>query len=326
MPRARRIVVTLAALALAGFLSLNVVAYRQAWCMLHFVDGGGALTKGPHKLGLLEKAGVVVTGIHMPHPRNVRTPATLGMPYSSERFATHDGIDVESWWIPQADARGTVVLFHGYAGSKDTVLDDALVFRELGWSCLLVDQRGCGGTSGEDTTIGYREMAEVEAAVEHVRDAHGAPGPVVLYGQSMGGVSMLHALAARRTSADGVILEAVFDRMLNTVRNRFDAMGLPSFPSAELLCFWGGRQFGFDAFRHNPSDDARTVTVPALVLQGAHDDFARLSEGRNIYESLRGPKRFVVFSNTEHEALRHVDPALWRREVEAFLASTATRS
>jgi pimeloyl-ACP methyl ester carboxylesterase len=320
--RLRRAVVTLAAGAVLAAVALNVVAYRQAWGMLHFT-AGGSLTKGPAKLGLLEKVGVVLTGVRVPHPRNVRTPAALGLPFSTERFATADDVEVEAWWIPRERARGTIVLFHGYAGAKDTMLEDARAFRDLGWSCLLVDQRGCGGSSGGDTTIGYREMAEVEAAVAHAHGPLRVRGPVVLYGQSMGGVSVLHALAARRARADGAIVECVFDRMLSTVRNRFDVMGLPSFPSAELLCFWGGRQLGFDPFRHNPADYARAVTTPVLVLQGAHDPFAKLDEGRRVYDNLAGPKRFVVFPNTEHQALRRVAPATWRAEVGSFLDGAA---
>jgi hypothetical protein len=131
--RLRRAVVTLAAGAVLGGLALNVVAYRQAWGMLHFT-AGGSLTKGPAKLGLLEKVGVVLTGVRVPHPRNVRTPAALGLPFSTERFATADDVEVEAWWIPRERARGTIVRCHGYAGATDTMLEDARAFRDLGWS------------------------------------------------------------------------------------------------------------------------------------------------------------------------------------------------
>jgi hypothetical protein len=68
-----------------------------------------------------------------------------------------------------------------------------------------------------------------------------------------------------------VILEAVFDTMLNTVRHRFHAMGIPAFPSAQLLVFWGGRQWGFDGFAHNPVQYAASLNCPSLFMHGAND-------------------------------------------------------
>ena len=40
--------------------------------------------------------------------------------------------------------------------------------------------------------------------------------------------------------ADAVVLECPFDRLLTTVEHRFELMGVPAFPLARLLTFWGG--------------------------------------------------------------------------------------
>ena len=37
-----------------------------------------------------------------------------------------------------------------------------------------------------------------------------------------------------------VVVESVFDRLLSTAENRFHSMGIPAFPMARLLIFWGG--------------------------------------------------------------------------------------
>lgn len=66
--------------------------------------------------------------------------------------------------------------------------------------------------------------------------------PLILYGQSMGGAAIMRAIDVNDIQPDAIIIEAVFDKMLSTVQNRFSAMGLPSFPGAHLLVFWGGVQ------------------------------------------------------------------------------------
>ncbi len=68
-----------------------------------------------------------------------------------------------------------------------------------------------------------------------------------------------------------LVLESPFDALLSTVVNRFALMGLPAFPFAHLLVFWGGVQQGFNGFRHYPADYATEVRCAVLLLDGAND-------------------------------------------------------
>ena len=91
----------------------------------------------------------------------------------------------------------------------------------------LVDFRGSGESSESYTTIGFREANDVSAVMHYVQTAV-AHSSVILFGQSMGAVAILRAVHEDGITPDAVIVEAVFDTMLNTVRHRFAAMGLPS--------------------------------------------------------------------------------------------------
>lgn len=87
-------------------------------------------------------------------------------------------------------------------------------------------------------------------------------------------------MARNGIKPDAVILEAVFDTMLHTVEHRFGAMGVPAFPNAELLLFWGGVQGGFNGFDHNPVEYAGSLSCPALFMHGGLDPSSRMEEGR----------------------------------------------
>ena len=108
-----------------------------------------------------------------------------------------------------------------------------------------------------------------------------------IYGYTRrGAAAILRAVSKNNITPDAVILEAVFDTMLGTVRNRFASMNVPSFPSAQLLVFWGGRQWGFNGFRHNPVDDAAALHCPALFMHGFDDPRATCAEGRRVFDAL----------------------------------------
>ena len=307
------------ALLLAAVLA-NVLAYAHARSMLHFVSEGQR-TKPPEELAWHEKLRVLVVGIDLPHPTNDRSPGDLSLSHAVHRFSTADGLELEGWWIPCASARAVVVLFHGYASTKSALLEEAKAFHDLGFACFLVDHRGHGGSAGDETSIGYREAEDVTAAVDFVCNHLDQTSPTVLYGQSMGGVSIFRALSIRRVDPEAVVVEAIYDETLNAIGNRFHAMGLPSFPGAELLCLWGGAQMGFSARRHNPVEYARAIQVPVLMLQGTEDVRATPEQARRVFAELSGKKTLVAFPGSGHESLYRRAPALWKSEVGAFLAS-----
>lgn len=314
--------------AAAGVLGLgiamNAVAFSHAWSMLHFVPSGQR-TAAPEALGWMARLRVLVTGIALPHPQNDQNPADLSLESTTYRFATSDHEELEAWWIPHERASAVVLLFHGYASTKSALLPETKMFFDLGMSCLLVDHRGHGGSSGGYTTIGYREALDVIAAVEFVRQDLEPGAPLVLFGQSMGGVSVLRALTLQDLDASAVVVEAVYDETRNAVRNRFRSMGLPAFPGADLLCVWGGVQMGFRVRDHAPVRYADAIEAPVLILQGGADPRATPAQARRVFDRLRGRKTFVEFPNAGHESLVENAPESWLEAVQTFLASVLER-
>jgi alpha-beta hydrolase superfamily lysophospholipase len=312
---------TAALIVLVFFLLLNFLAYQHARAMLTF-SADTTHTRQSYPLSLWQKVKLLVCGITVPRPINTRSPQDLDLPSETLHISTDDGLSLEGWLVVPPKPRGTVLLFHGYAASRASLLEQARFFHQKGFATLLIDFRGSGGSDGSTTTLGYHEARDVAAAVRHVRTL-GLPRPLVLYGQSMGGAAVLRSVAALDVGPDAVILESVFDRTLTTVRNRFGRLGVPSFPAAELLVFWGGVQVGFSGFGHNPVEYARRCDCAALVLHGAEDPHAKPEEGRAIYENLAGRKEWVVFPRAGHVSLLEADPDQWKAAVGSFLAKQA---
>ncbi len=313
----RRLVVGFLAACVIGFTLLNVLAYNHARAMMYFT-GGGERTEKPEKLALVQRIKVLLTGVNVPRPVSNRQPSELAP--DCQRLAIHgtNGITLGCWYVDRGEKTPLVILFHGYGSEKTCLLREAKVLLQLGMSVLLVDFRGSGESSESYTTIGFREADDVVAVMRHARSRLHHPA-VILHGQSMGAVAILRAVHQGGIHPDGVIVEAVFDSMLNTVRHRFQSMGVPSFPSAELLMFWGGVQTGFNAFDHNPVAYAKALTCPALFMHGTDDPRARLVEGQRVYDAVPGIKQFQAFPAIGHEAYVSRFPGEWTAAVGAFL-------
>ena len=317
--KTRRIVLVLIPLLLAGFVALNILAYRHAHAMLHYAPGG-VRTEKPEALAPLARLRVLLAGVNLPRPVDEMPPTALAPDAQTLTINEPGGIGLAAWYAGRGPNAPLVIFFHGYSTEKTRLLLEARKIHEMGASVLLVDFRGSGGSSESYSTLGWREAEDVAAAVRHAQERlpHSA---LVLYGQSMGSAAILRAVHALGVRPDGVILESVFDTMLGAIRNRFAAMGVPSFPSAELLVFWGGWQFGFNGFAHNPVDYAPSLKCPALFLHGADDPRATLAEGRCVFAAVPGSrKQFVAFEGVGHDSYFLKHPDAWRAAVQSFLA------
>ncbi|HUI07333.1 MAG TPA: alpha/beta fold hydrolase [Verrucomicrobiae bacterium] len=294
----RRRLLILGLTALGLFAALNSIAYHHAWRMTHFVPAGSR-TESPQRLSLLGKLVVLSQGVEIPKPEVGVVQPDFPQPARTVTFRARDGVKLEAWDIPAAPERGVVAMFHGYADSRQSLLGEARVLHDLSWRTVLVDFRGSGGSEGLMTTLGWCEAEDVAAAASWARREW--PGEhLLLFGQSMGAAAVLRAIAKEGVTADGIILECPFDKLLTTVGHRYHWMGLPAFPFAELLVFWGGVQHGFNAFEHNPVSYAAAVTCPALVLDGAHDPWVMPAEARRVAAALRGPTQCHIFRDGGH--------------------------
>ncbi len=313
----QRWLMLLALAILTGFLGLNILAYQHAWAMLRFVPGGSR-TSQPEALSWAQKIAVLFTGVSLPRPQTNLPPATLAPECQAVEIPGANGIRLGAWFCLGTRTNEFVLLFHGYGGEKSGTLPEAEVFREWGYNVLLVDFRGSGASSEACTTVGYDEAEDVAAAWRWVR-ARQPDARIILYGQSMGAAAVLRAVHSCGVKPDAIIVESVFDRLLNTVRHRFEAMHVPAFPCAQLLVFWGGRQMGFNAFAHNPADYAASIHCPILFTHGGADPRAHIEEARRVFAAVPGPKQFHEFPALGHMAPVQRYPEEWKTTVRNFL-------
>jgi pimeloyl-ACP methyl ester carboxylesterase len=313
----KRALIGLAVALVCGFALLNILAYRHARTMMYFTSGTSRTPK-PGELSFGHKLKVLFLGVTIPKPQSSASPADLEPGTQTLRIGCPGGVTLGAWYCPGPLTNPLVILFHGYSGEKSQMIPEAKALLEMGVSVLLVDFRGSGESSESYTTIGIDEGADVAAAVSYAR-AHLPQRKLVLYGQSMGAGAVLRAIHSCGVKPDAIISEAVFDTLLNTVRHRFEAMGVPSFPNAQLLLFWGGRQAGFNGFKHNPVDYATEVQCAILFLHGSDDSLAHAEEGRRVFAAVHALMWYKEFPRVGHDSGIVAYPKEWRQAVNQFL-------
>lgn len=301
---------------LLGFVGLNAIAYMHAYRMTHFTPHSSKpRTQNPEQLSVSQKLNTLLTGVHVPKPINRMTPKSLGLSFQ-ERWL-HDGSFKIHVWRLANKSRKTAFLFHGYAGKKEDMLYEAKLLHRMGYNIVLIDFPGSGNSEGKSTTLGVREAQTVKAIVHHYTKKH-PQQTYILVGFSMGAVAILRAVATYKLKPVFLVLSCPFDSLLSAVQNRFKLMGIPSFPSAQLLVFWGGVQHGFNGFRHVASTYAKHITTPTLLLQGDNDPRVTIPQSKLVFEALKSPKRMHVFKGYGHVSYAKVLPTKWQSLVQSF--------
>lgn len=301
-------------LLLFGFILANVVAYNHAYKFSHFDTEANAKTVKPEALSLPAKLKVLFTGISNPKPKNEPLDTE---PTEKLRIPTHHGYSLDAWLLSVDSAKGTVLLFHGYTAKKSDMIEEALAFNQLGYDAVVVDFYGSGDSDGDGTTVGYLEPEDVKNVFNYMK-TQGREN-VILFGASMGAVAVAKAVADHGIKPDALILECPYGKLLTTVKNRFDIMGVPSFGFAELLVFWGGAQNGYWGFSMNCIEFAKRIETPTLIMAGKDDKRANFEEVEAIYQNLQGRKKLRLFEGAGHEPYLDRFPTEWNSEVATFL-------
>lgn len=296
------------------FVIMNVVAFFHAWKFTHFSDSGIMRTKQPAQLSLTEKITALFFGVSLPRQVNTMLP---DVPF--ETITLQSNKQIACWMLQSENSKGTVILFHGFAGEKSSMLDKAKFFLSLGYNCMLVDFMGSGNSEGNQTTVGYFEAQEVTTCYEYLKKR--GEENVYLFGTSMGAVAIMKALYDDSLQPEAIMIECPFGTMYKTTCVRFHSMKVPAFPMAGLLVFWGGVQNGFWAFDHNPEEYAERIKCPVLLMSGGKDEKVSLEEIDIIYNNLKGNKTLKIFPGAGHENYLKRFKAEWEREVEHFMTA-----
>jgi pimeloyl-ACP methyl ester carboxylesterase len=208
------------------------------------------------------------------------TPASFDLAHEELRFQAPDGVGLSGWWVPVDAPRGSVILVHGLNRSRIEMVKKLPFLHAQGWNALLFDLRHHGDSDGSVSSFGHFEKQDVLAAVAQARER--SPGPVVLWGVSLGGATATLAAAEDATIA-GLICDSSYSSLRDTVTHhvglarswRWWLRLVPQWPVADEVVFWIGRRGHFDP-------DAVDVERAAEALRGRPVLFVANSGDRRI--------------------------------------------
>ena len=267
-------------------------------------------------------------------------------------LVTDDGLRLFTrHWRPDGPRRAAVALVHGYAEHSGRYDHIAATFAEVGVATYAFDLRGHGQSEGRRVYVDdfNRYLDDLGLFLDKVR-AH-SPGPLFLFGHSMGGLISLAFVLNRHPELQGLLLSAPalqvnpdlapilrrFARLLGwvaptlpTVRSPQGAISrdpkvvadaesdplnyhgrIPARTGAELL------RVG-DAVRQRLTE----LTMPFLVLHGTGDRLASATWSQQLYEqAAAADKTLRLYDGLYHETFNEPENKRVLRDLRNWLTA-----
>lgn len=206
------------------------------------------------------------------------------------------GQRITAVYLPNPDAKYTLLFSHGNAEDLGDALSFLVMFRQAGFSVFAYDYRGYGTSTGrpsekgvyEDTASAYRYLTET---------LHVSPDRVIAIGRSVGSAPAIHLAATNKVA--GLIAEAPFTTAFRVLTR------VPLLP--------------WDKF--NNLRDIKKVRAPVLIIHGRSDEVIPFWHGERVFGAANEPKQFVVVDGAHHNDVIFIAGKQYFDSLRRFAAS-----
>ena len=211
------------------------------------------------------------------------TPQDYRLAAEDLTLTTADGVKLAAWLITAAaPGAPAVVILHGYPANKADLLPIAGALHAR-FTVLLLDFRSFGKSEGRVTTLGFRERADLRAAVDAL--AQRGHTRIGVFGYSLGGaVALLGAAEDPRIRA--VAAWAPFADLRVLARDLYASFWVLKYPFVELMVLWGRLFLGGDITRPSPETAAARLTIPVQIWASRDDDQIPFAHAERLQTAL----------------------------------------
>ncbi|ERI89983.1 hypothetical protein HMPREF1982_04250 [Clostridiales bacterium oral taxon 876 str. F0540] len=225
----------------------------------------------------------------------------------------------------QKTTKDTIILVHGLAGSRWTVLKYADMYLDKGYNVLVYDSKNHGHSGGDNVTYGYDEQNDLDSWVRwiYLRNKGGVIG---VHGESMGAsTALLQAkLNEDKKRVSFYIVDSPYSDLkdLFTLRIKED-YNIKNKLVVNLLLFYAEKvnqlKNHFKFSEASPKYVVKDITTPVLFIQGDQDNFIPNNSCSDLYKLKTGTKELFIVPNAAHVKSYETNPEAYKDKVYNFI-------
>lgn len=226
----------------------------------------------------------------------------LGTPAEDVWIAAPDGTRLHALFLPTRErTRATLLFLHGNAENLSSHIHAVSWLPARGYAVLALDYRGFGRSQGVADVDAIHQDAAAALRWLAARDA-AETGPLVVYGQSLGGSVAIRLVAqaevAERQRIAAVIADSAFASYRGIAREKLAQLWLTWPLQWPLSLLVSDRHSALQAVE-------RISPIPLLLIQGERDVVVEASHAQRLHAAARDPKALWLVPEGGHiDAIR----------------------
>ena len=206
------------------------------------------------------------------------------------------------------------LIMHGYIRTRERTYNYARFYAERGYSVVLPDMRGHGGSGGSFVGMGWLDRLDVKKWTELIVSLD-PEAEIVLHGVSMGGLP------------DNVKC-VVADCGYTSVWDEFGSVmqsytGLPEFPLLHTTSLAAKLIAGYSFDEASALEQVKKSGLPILFIHGSRDTFVPARMAEELYAAHPNGELYIA-DGAAHGQAMYIDPEAYFTKVFGFTGKYIT--
>lgn len=256
--------------------------------------------------------------------RNNNNEYLLSKHPAEKEITSFDGLKLKGLLLSQKKSKKFAVLVHGYlCNGRDEMSHLARhYYDDLGFNCLLPDNRAHGKSEGKYIGFGFLDSFDILSWIDFLIKTYGDDIEIILHGISMGAATVMITAGNDKLpkQVKGVIEDCGYSDMGKEIRHVVKQKAKLSLPpvrkAADIICKIKAGYYFKDS---SPVNALKKATVPILFIHGEEDDFVPTFMVRELYEAYEKEKLLLIVPGAAHARSYYIAKEEYDKHIDKLL-------
>jgi pimeloyl-ACP methyl ester carboxylesterase len=230
-------------------------------------------------------------------------PSNYSLDYESISFSSSDdqSITLRGWWIPQQNAKGTIIWVHGLDSARDGNVEFLSSVHKEGYSILTFDLRGHGESDKVAMGAGQHEQQDVLGAIRWVKQQEPS-NKIGLIGISLGGAIVI--LSGDNPDITAIVADSSFASIPELIEEEVAGRTpMPAWGAAILkpgiiaVAKWFRN---VDILAVNPAKEIGQITYPVALIHCKQSERVPFTHAKRILANAPQGSPTLFLDNCNH--------------------------